>query len=238
MANKSKRPASYDLKAADRKRDWVVKGGLTALVIVFAVVLVAYIVMNGKPKADADKVQAARDALALIPDVASCKIGLEQGITAADYPLIRLVPSRITPGRPYNNRTAETLVYFGMDVTGADAGGLEAVYLALRSVASAGDTIVLESPTYFHLLQMIESLGMRALEIPTHPRTGICLDALEQALAQWPIRACVVMPRYKMTRKREATPLAGALGIPFGPMTAWAGVSQHGFSASMCSGAM
>ena len=58
MAKSSKRTASYDLKAADRKRDWVVKGGLTALVIVFAVVLVAYIVMNGKPKADADKVQA------------------------------------------------------------------------------------------------------------------------------------------------------------------------------------
>ena len=74
---------------------------------------------------------AARDALALIPDVASCKIGLEQGITAADYPLIRLVPSRITPGRPYNNRTAECFIYFGMDVTGADAGGLEAVYAAL-----------------------------------------------------------------------------------------------------------
>ena len=75
--------------------------------------------------------EAARDALALVPGVASCRIGLEQGITAADYPLIRLVPSRITPGRPYNNRTAECLVYFGMDTTAAEAGGLEAVYAAL-----------------------------------------------------------------------------------------------------------
>lgn len=75
--------------------------------------------------------EAARDALALIPDVASCRIGLEQGITAADYPLVRLVPSRLTPGRPYNNRTAETLIYFGMDITAAEAGGLEAVYAAL-----------------------------------------------------------------------------------------------------------
>lgn len=75
--------------------------------------------------------EAARDALALIPDVASCRIGLEQGITAADYPLIRLVPSRLIPGRPYNNRTAECLVYFGMDITSAEVGGLEAVYEAL-----------------------------------------------------------------------------------------------------------
>lgn len=98
--------------------------------------------------------QAARDALALIPDVASCKIGLEQGITAADYPLIRLVPSRITPGRPYNNRTAETLVYFGMDVTGADAGGLEAVYAALFGLEA-------------EIIERLRALGHRYIETIT-----------------------------------------------------------------------
>ena len=44
--------------------------------------------------------EAARDALALIAGVASCKIGLEANISPADYPLIRVVPSRLTPGRP------------------------------------------------------------------------------------------------------------------------------------------
>jgi len=62
-------------------------------------------------------------------------------------------------------------------------GGMEAIYLALRSVAQPGDTIALESPTYFHLLQVIESLGMRVLEIPSHPRTGISLEALDLATA-------------------------------------------------------
>jgi DNA-binding transcriptional MocR family regulator len=60
-------------------------------------------------------------------------------------------------------------------------GGMEAMYLALKSVAGPGDTIALESPTYFHLLQSIESLGMRALEIPSHPRVGISLEALDFA---------------------------------------------------------
>lgn len=73
-------------------------------------------------------------------------------------------------------------------------GCQEGVTLCLRALARPGDTIAVESPTFFGTLQAIESLGMHALEIPTHPRTGICLDALEQALAQWPIRACVVMP--------------------------------------------
>lgn len=76
-------------------------------------------------------------------------------------------------------------------------GGMEAVYLALRSVAQAGDTIVLESPTYFHLLQVIESLGMRALEIPTHPRDGISLEALDFATQQpGAVRACVLLPNF------------------------------------------
>ena len=76
-------------------------------------------------------------------------------------------------------------------------GGMEAVYLALRSVAQAGDTIVLESPTYFNLLQAIESLGMRALEVPSHPRDGLSLEALDFA-TQKPgeVKACVVLPNF------------------------------------------
>jgi DNA-binding transcriptional MocR family regulator len=77
------------------------------------------------------------------------------------------------------------------------SGGMEAVYLALKSVAGPGDTIVLESPTYFHLLQSIESLGMKALEIPSHPRTGVSLEALDFA-TQVPgaVKACVMLPNF------------------------------------------
>ncbi|HJV62296.1 MAG TPA: PLP-dependent aminotransferase family protein [Albitalea sp.] len=76
-------------------------------------------------------------------------------------------------------------------------GGMEAVYLALKSVAGPGDTIVLESPTYFHLLQSIESLGMKALEIPSHPRTGISIEALDFATqAPGSVKACVVLPNF------------------------------------------
>jgi DNA-binding transcriptional MocR family regulator len=45
-------------------------------------------------------------------------------------------------------------------------------------VAKAGDVIAIESPTFYGVLQTIESLGMKALEIPTHPRDGVDLDAL------------------------------------------------------------
>ena len=75
--------------------------------------------------------QSARDALATIPGVKSCKIGLESGISPADYPLVRLVPTRLSPGKPYNRRTAEVTIYFGMDRGETETGGLEAVYGAL-----------------------------------------------------------------------------------------------------------
>jgi len=77
-------------------------------------------------------------------------------------------------------------------------GCIEALNLALRAVARPGDTIALESPTYFMLLQIIESLGMKALEIPTHPRDGLSIDALDLA-TQKPdaVQAVIVIPNFQ-----------------------------------------
>lgn len=61
-------------------------------------------------------------------------------------------------------------------------------------MAKPGDTIAIESATYFVLLQMIESLGMKALEIPTDPKTGPSLDALELALRAGLVQACLFVP--------------------------------------------
>jgi len=71
------------------------------------------------------------------------------------------------------------------------SGATESVHLCLRAVAKPGDTIAIETPTYFRILQLIESLGMRALELPTHPREGVRLDVLEAALERHRIAACL-----------------------------------------------
>lgn len=70
----------------------------------------------------------------------------------------------------------------------------EGISLALRAVAKPGDTIAIESPTYFVLLQLIESLGMKALEIPTDPKTGLSIDALELAIREGMVQACLLVP--------------------------------------------
>ena len=74
------------------------------------------------------------------------------------------------------------------------SGALEAIHICLRAVTQPGDTVALESPTYWGILQTIEMLGLKALEIPTHPRTGPSLDALEVVLSQNLVKAVVLIP--------------------------------------------
>jgi hypothetical protein len=73
--------------------------------------------------------ETLRDSLSDIDGVKTCKIGIEAGISPVDYPLIRLVPVRVTPGASYNRRTAEISVYFGVNIT--ESEGLEYVYQQL-----------------------------------------------------------------------------------------------------------
>lgn len=70
-------------------------------------------------------------------------------------------------------------------------GAQEAIAIALQCVAKAGDVIAVESPTYFGVLELIESLGMMALEIPLCPDDGIWLEDLEHAIEEHAIAACV-----------------------------------------------
>jgi DNA-binding transcriptional MocR family regulator len=74
------------------------------------------------------------------------------------------------------------------------SGCMEAINLGLRAVTRPGDTVALESPTFYGFLQIIETLGLRALEIPTDPRAGISLEALEHALEAHEVKAAIVMP--------------------------------------------
>jgi hypothetical protein len=74
---------------------------------------------------------ALRDALAVIDGVASCKVGIEQNMSPADYPMIRLVPERVLPGK-YKNRTVELGIYFGADKSSSE--GMELVYQTLSEL--------------------------------------------------------------------------------------------------------
>jgi DNA-binding transcriptional MocR family regulator len=76
------------------------------------------------------------------------------------------------------------------------AGALEALNLALQVVTSPNDVVAIESPTFYGCLQAIEQAGRRVVEIPTHPREGIDLAALERTLNRVPIKACWLMTAF------------------------------------------
>ncbi len=102
------------------------------------------------------------------------------------------------------------------------SGCSEAVYLSLQAICKPGDLVAIESPTYFGILQALEAQGLRALEIPTHPRTGISLDALRFAVENHPVRACLVITNFNNPlgscmpdeNKKELVDLLAAHDIP------------------------
>jgi DNA-binding transcriptional MocR family regulator len=75
-------------------------------------------------------------------------------------------------------------------------GCTEALNLALRAVCQPGDLVAIESPTYFGILQVIEALGLKVLEIPCHPHDGLDLDILQTSLGHFPVKAVVVVANF------------------------------------------
>lgn len=98
-------------------------------------------------------------------------------------------------GRPaLRQAVAQRALHMGCTLDASDivitASCTQAVSLCLRAVTQPGDVVALESPTFFGYLDLIESLGLRVLEIPTHPATGLSLPALDTQ----PIKAVLAAP--------------------------------------------
>ena len=101
-------------------------------------------------------------------------------------------------------------------------GTMDAITLALKSICRPGDAVLVESPTYFGLLQAIEHLGLRVVEVPNHPGTGIDAAAVRVAVETQQIAAAVLMPNFNnpagtltdVDAKRQLTEALGSAGIP------------------------
>jgi len=105
----------------------------------------------------------------------------------------------LPPGSPaLRQQIARRALTLGMILEPADItithGCMEALQLALRVTTKPGDSVGLETPTYFYLLPMLASLGLKAVEIPTDPQTGLSLDVLEMLLTEKRLNAVIAMP--------------------------------------------
>lgn len=76
------------------------------------------------------------------------------------------------------------------------AGCVEALSLCIKAVTKPGDAVAIESPTYFAIFQFMESHGLKVVEIPTDPVTGLDVEYLEQSIPRFNIKACLVVNNF------------------------------------------
>jgi DNA-binding transcriptional MocR family regulator len=100
------------------------------------------------------------------------------------------------------------------------AGGMNALSFCMMALGKPGDTIAMESPCYPGSLQLAVSLGFKVLELPTHPVTGIELDALKKVVNK--IDICLLVPNFNTPlgscmpdeNKKEVVRLLAKHGVP------------------------
>ncbi|MCG8614293.1 MAG: PLP-dependent aminotransferase family protein [Pseudomonadales bacterium] len=87
-------------------------------------------------------------------------------------------------------------VYIAPEEVVLTSGCQGGIALCLRTLTRPGDIIAIESPCYYGMLQLVEALQLKAIEIPSDASTGMSVEALKLALEQWPIKAIVCIPNY------------------------------------------
>jgi DNA-binding transcriptional MocR family regulator len=76
------------------------------------------------------------------------------------------------------------------------AGCVEALSLCIKATTKPGDAVAIESPTYFAIFQLMESHGLKVVEIPTDPVLGMDIEYLTQAIPRFNIKACLVVSNF------------------------------------------
>lgn len=119
---------------------------------------------------------------------------IEARRSAVDAAGYALPPGRLELRRQIARRAVDWGGRLTPDEVVVTCGATEALALALRAVASPGDLIAVESPAYFGTLLLLDTLGLRGVEILTDPREGLSIRALQEALARHRIAAVVASP--------------------------------------------
>ncbi|TWI53442.1 DNA-binding transcriptional MocR family regulator [Pseudomonas duriflava] len=146
-------------------------------------------------------------------------------IPSADYFPLRALHQQISKVTRFQSQRAFTYMYSpgyeplrrqvairmrdaGVVVNPADVvithGCVDALQMSLRVLTKPGDLIATESPTYYGLLQLADVLGLKVIEIPCDPQTGLSVEALQLAVNQWPVKVLVITARL-------SNPLGGSL---------------------------
>jgi DNA-binding transcriptional MocR family regulator len=75
-------------------------------------------------------------------------------------------------------------------------GATEALNLCVRAVTKAKDTVLVQEPCYYGVMQCLEFLDLKVVTIPCHADTGIDTDDLEAACNKYDIKACILVSNF------------------------------------------
>lgn len=100
-------------------------------------------------------------------------------------------------------------------------GALDGAAAALRAITRPGDAVLVQTPTYLVYLTMLEHMGLRTIEIPSCPKTGIPVDLVDEAIRNFDVKACLFIPNFHLdgsltpdASKHRLVHLLAAHGIP------------------------
>jgi DNA-binding transcriptional MocR family regulator len=107
----------------------------------------------------------------------------------------------VAPGsRALREQIARQSISCGLDVSPDEIvitnGCQEALFLALMTVCEPGDTVVLESPIYFSLIDLLQQLKLKIIEIPASDDEGISLETLRFVLDNHAVKAMFSIPNF------------------------------------------
>lgn len=72
------------------------------------------------------------------------------------------------------------------------SGCQNSLFLALMATCQPGDIVAIESPAFYGVLQLLQHLKLKVVELPSSYTIGLTAEVLEEATKKWQIKACVL----------------------------------------------
>lgn len=102
------------------------------------------------------------------------------------------------------------------------SGCTDSLTMALMTICNEGDTIAIESPCYFNVLQICEELKINVIEVPNNEESGLSIDTLKFVIDYHNIKAFFCIPNFNNptgkvmsdTKKQELVNCLEESGVP------------------------
>lgn len=76
------------------------------------------------------------------------------------------------------------------------SGCQNSLFLALMATCQPGDIVAIESPAFYGVLQLLQQLKLKVVELSASYTTGLTADTISEALKNWDIKVCILTANF------------------------------------------